>query len=122
MLKPESYRAGGHNRRAVVLDPQGDLVEVVRDRNLLAAYAEVLNGLGLAHLIECNPRHNIDLLRLTYVLQAVFQRIPYCSVESVLNLRHLVGHVEGLLLHSRVAVSRAVRAEVSARIRTSVAA
>ena len=121
MLEPESHADGVGHGRARSLHPKHQLIEVVRDRNLLGwsfGRTRVIYGAILALLIEGYARHYIDLLVLDFrhVLYGSFQFAPDTAIEAVLNLRNLVRHVEGLGLHLGISITRGVRTHMSPRI------
>lgn len=121
MVEPESYAGRSGDCFAGILHPEHQLVEVVRDGNSLGAGlgTRVIYGASLALLFESHARHHVDLLvvALGNVLDGILQIAPDSAVETVLDLRNLIRHVESLGLHRGVAVARTVRTHVTSRIR-----
>ena len=121
MLEPECHADGVGHGPARSLHPKHQLIEVVRDRNLLGrrfGRTHIVYGRTLCPLVEGYARHHIDLLVFTFrhVLYGSFQIAPDTAIEVVLYLRNLVRHVEGLGLHRGISVARAVRTHMSSRI------
>ena len=121
VVEPESYAGRIGDRSAGMLHPEHQLVEVVRDRNSLGAGlgTRVIYGASLALLFESHARHHVDLLvvALGNALDGILQIAPDSAVETVLDLRNLIRHVESLGLHRGVSVARTVRTQVTSRIR-----
>lgn len=121
VVEPESYAGRSGDCFAGILHPEHQLVEVVRDGNSLGAGlgTRVIYGASLALLFESHARHHVDLLvvALGNVLDGILQIAPDSAVETVLDLRNLIRHVESLGLHRGVAVARTVRTHVTSRIR-----
>ena len=122
VVEPESYAGRIGDRSAGTLHPEHQLVEVVRDRNSLGAGlagTRVIYGASLALLFESHARHHVDLLvvALGNALDGILQIAPDSAVETVLDLRNLICHVESLGLHRGVSVARTVRTHVTSRIR-----
>ncbi len=120
VVEPESYAGRVGNCSAGILHPEYQLVEVVRDGNSLGAGlgARVIYGASFALLFESHARHHVDLLvvALGNALDGILQIAPDSAVETVLDLRNLIRHVESLGLHRGVSVARTVRAHVASRI------
>ena len=119
VVEPESYAGRVGNRPAGILHPEHQLVEVVRDGNSLRtglAGTRVIYGASLALLFESHARHHVDLLvvALGNALDGILQIAPDSAVETVLDLRNLIRHVESLGLHRGVSVARTVRTHVAA--------
>ena len=122
MFHPEAYCAGITDDASAVFHPQDELVEIVRDGTFLAGVVcrgHIVDGLAFAFLVECHTCHHIDFLAFGKGLDCIFQVAPDAAVEVVLDLRDLVGHVKGLLLHSRVAVAGTVGAHMTAAVGTA---
>ena len=122
MLHPEAYCAGISDGAAAVFHPQDELVEIVRDWAFLAGvvgWRHIVDGLAFAFLVERHTCHHIDFLSFGKRLDCIFQVAPDAAVEVVLDLRDLVGHVKGLLLHSRVAIAGTVGAHMTAAVGTA---
>lgn len=122
VVEPESYAGRIGDRSAGILHPEHQLVEVVRDGNSLRtglAGTRVIYGASLAFLFESHARHHVDLLvvALGNALDGILQIAPDSAVETVLDLRNLIRHVESLGLHRGVSVARTVRTHVTSRIR-----
>ncbi len=122
VVEPESYAGRIGDRSAGILHPEHQLVEVVWDRNSLRtglAGTRVIYGASLALLFESHARHHVDLLvvALGNALDGILQIAPDSAVETVLDLRNLIRHVESLGLHRGVSVARTVRTHVTSRIR-----
>ena len=121
VVEPESYAGRVGNRSAGILHPEYQLIEVVRDGNSLGAGlgARVIYGASLALLFESHARYHVDFLvvALGNALDGIFQIAPDSAVETVLDLRNLIRHVESLGLHRGVSVARTVRTHVTSRIR-----
>lgn len=121
VVEPESYAGRIGDRFAGILHPEHQLVEVVRDGNSLGAGlgTRVIYGASLALLFESHARHHVDLLvvALGNALDGILQIAPDSAVETVLDLRNLIRHVESLGLHRGVSVARTVRTHVASRIR-----
>ena len=121
VVEPKSYTGRVGDRSAGILHPEYQLVEVVRDRNSLGAGlagTRVIYGASLALLFESHARHHVDLLvvALGNALDGILQIAPDSAVETVLDLRNLIRHVESLGLHRGVSVARTVRTHVASRI------
>lgn len=122
VVEPESYAGRIGDRSAGILHPEHQLVEVVRDGNSLGAGlgTRVIYGAGasLALLFESHACHHVDLLvvALGNALDGILQIAPDSAVETVLDLRNLIRHVESLGLHRGVSVARTVRTHVASRI------
>ena len=120
VVEPESYAGRIGDRSAGILHPEHQLVEVVRDRNSLGAGlgTRVIYGARLALLFESHARHHVDLLvvALGNALDGILQIAPDSAVETVLDLRNLIRHVESLGLHRGISVARTVRTHVTSRI------
>lgn len=121
VVEPESYAGRRGNCFAGILHPEHQLVEVVRDGNFLRtglAGTCVIYGASLALLFESHARHHVDLLvvALGNALDGILQIAPDSAVETVLDLRNLIRHVESLGLHRGVSVARTVRTHVASRI------
>ena len=122
MLHPEAYCAGIGDGAAAVFHPQDELVEIVRDWAFLAGVVcrgNIVDGLAFAYLVERHTCHHIDFLAFGKGLDCIFQVAPDAAVEVVLDLRDLVGDVESLSLHSRVAVAGPIGAHMTAAIDTA---
>lgn len=121
MVEPESYAGRVGNRSAGILHPEYKLIKVVRDGNSLGAGlgARVIYGASLALLFESHARHHVNLLvvALGNALDGILQIAPDSAVETVMDLRNLIRHVESLGLHHGVSVARTVRTHVTSRIR-----
>lgn len=117
VVEPESYAGRIGDRSAGILHPEHKLVEVVRDRNSLRTGlgTRVIYGARLALLFESHARHHVDLLvvALGNALDGILQIAPDSAVETVLDLRNLIRHVESLGLHRGVSVARTVRTHVT---------
>lgn len=120
VVEPESYAGRVGNRSAGILHPEDQLVEVVRDGNSLGAGlgTRVIYGASLALLFESHARHHVDLLVVAFgnALDGILQIAPDSAVETVLDLRNLIRHVESLGLHRGVSVARTVWTHVTSRI------
>lgn len=121
VVEPESYAGRSGNCFAGILHPEHQLVEVVRDGNFLRtglAGTRVIYGASLALLFESHARHHVDLLVVAFgnALDGILQIAPDSAVETVLDLRNLIRHVESLGLHRGVSVARTVRTHVASRI------
>lgn len=122
VVEPESYAGRIGDRSAGILHPEHQLVEVVRDGNSLRAGlagTRVIYGASLALLFESHARHHVNLpvVALGNALDGILQIAPDSAVETVLDLRNLIRHVESLGLHRGVSVARTVRTHVTSRIR-----
>ena len=120
VVEPESYAGRIGDCSAGILHPEHQLVEVVRDGNSLGAGlgTRVIYGARLALLFESHARHHVNLLvvALGNALDGILQIAPDPAVETVLDLRNLIRHVESLGLHRGVSVARTVRTHVTSRI------
>ena len=121
VVEPKSYAGRIGDRSAGILHPEHQLVEVVRDGNSLRtglAGTRVIYGARLTLLFESHARHHVDLLvvALRNALDGILQIAPDSAVETVLDLRNLIRHVESLSLHRGVSVARTVRTHVPSRI------
>ena len=122
VFHPEAYCASIADGASAIFHPQDELVEIVRYWAFLAGVVRrghIVDGPAFAYLVERHTCHHIDFLAFGKGLDCIFQVAPDAAVEVVLDLRNLVGDVEGLLLHSLIAVAGTVGAHMTSAIGTA---
>ena len=67
--------------------------------------------------MEGHAGDHVNLIRRTdLVPDGILELAPYTTIETVLNLGHLIGHIKGLGLHRAIAAARAVGTKMAAGV------